>query len=71
MNRSAALEMIRIQEQALEDEEYQLLLQEYRRRSTELARILQSIPDRERDVLEDYLGLAAEMHRKLLEIACK
>ena len=69
MDQSAAARMIQIQEQAMHNTEYRALLAEYRQRSEELARVLETLSNEDRNVIEDYLGLTAEMHRKILEMA--
>lgn len=71
MDRSIALRIAEVQEKAAEDARYLALWEEYRMRSAEMVLLLERLPQLDADVLEDYLGLTEEMHRRLLELACK
>lgn len=62
---------ISVEELARQDNDYRLLLEEYRLRNTQLLSQLETMNDRQRDAVLDYLGLAGEMHRKMLEFACR
>lgn len=71
MDRNTALNMVAIQEAAAQDEDYRKLLEEYRERNVQMLRLLRLLPQKQAEILEDYLGLVAEMHRRLLELACQ
>ena len=71
MDRNTALNMVAIQEAAAQDEDYRKLLEEYRERNVQMLRLLRFLPQKQAEILEDYLGLVAEMHRRLLELACQ
>ena len=60
-----------VYEQAGKDVEYRQLLEEYRVREQQLLEQLEVMNASQRDAVLDYLGLTEEMHRKLLELACK
>ena len=62
---------ITVNERARQDSDYQQLLAEYRVRERQLMEALETMNENQRDAVLDYLGLAGEMHRKLLELACK
>lgn len=67
----AARRMLAVQEQAAGDPEYLALLEEYHGLSGRLLSLLERLPTEDSAVVEDYLGLTGEMHRKLLEFSCK
>lgn len=71
MDRCVALKMADVQEKAAKDPRYLALGKEYRAISAELIALLERLPREDAAILEDYLGLAEEMHRYLLEVACK
>jgi DNA-binding transcriptional regulator YbjK len=60
-----------VYEQAQQDGEYRKLLEECREREPQLLEQLEVMNASQRDAVLDYLGLTEEMHRKLLELACK
>ena len=60
-----------VYEQARQDVEYRKLLEEYRVREAQLFARLETMDPQQRSTVLDYLGLTDEMHRKLLELACK
>jgi hypothetical protein len=63
--------LVDVYEQAGKDVEYRQLLEEYRVREQQLLEQLEVMNASQRDAVLDYLGLTEEMHRKLLELACK
>lgn len=71
MKNDTALKIVQIQEQAMEDAQYRELLSEYRQQSRKMAQVLAALPDSDRSMIEDYLGLIAQMHRSMLEMACQ
>lgn len=71
MKNDTALKIVQIQEQAMEDAQYRELLAEYRQQSRKMAQVLAALPDSDRSMIEDYLGLIAQMHRSMLEMACQ
>lgn len=60
-----------VYEQARQDVEYRKLLEEYRVREAQLFARLETMDPQQRSTVLDYLGLTDEMHRKLMELACK
>lgn len=71
MKKETAQRIFEIQEAAARDEDYRKLLEEYRERNVQMLRLLRNLPREQAEILEDYLGLVAEMHRRLLELACQ
>ena len=71
MKKETAQRIFDIQEAAARDEDYRKLLEEYRERNVQMLRLLRNLPREQAEILEDYLGLVAEMHRRLLELACQ
>lgn len=71
MERKVALRMAAVQEQAAKDPRYLALWEEYRTISAGLLALLERLPGEDAAVVEDYLGVEEEMHRRLLEIACQ
>ena len=65
MKRDVALKIADVQNRAATDRGYLSLWEEYRRISPKLLNLLEA------SVIEDYLGVTAEMHRFLLELACE
>ncbi len=63
--------IIRIQETAAEDPDYLALLDEYRKLGNKFSKFLETLPREDADVIEDYLGIIGELHRRQLIIACK
>ena len=71
MERRTALRVAEVQERAAKCPEYLALWEEYRVVSPRLLGLLEKLPREDADIVEDYLGLTAEMHRYLLEMACE
>ena len=71
MKRDVALKIADVQNRAATDRGYLSLWEEYRRISPKLLNLLEKLPGEEASVIEDYLGVTAEMHRFLLELACE
>ena len=71
MDQTMTERLVDVYEQAGKDVEYRQLLEEYRVREQQLLEQLEVMNASQRDAVLDYLGLAGEMHRKLLELACK
>lgn len=63
--------IIRIQETAAEDPDYLALLEEYRELGSSFLELLESLPRKDAGLIEDYLGIVGELHRRQLIIACK
>ena len=63
--------IIQIQKTAAEDPDYLALLDEYRELGNKFSRLLETLPREDADVIEDYLGIVGELHRRQLIIACK
>ena len=71
MERSVALKIAVIQERAAQDPQYLALWQEYSTICPRLLNLLEQLPPEDACIVEDYLGVAEEMHRYLLERACE
>ena len=71
MDQTIAQRLFAAYEQAGQDPEYQQLLTEHRKLEQRLLAQLDTMDAQQRDAVLDYLGLAGEMHRKLLEFSCK
>ena len=71
MDQTMTERLVDVYEQAGKDVEYRQLLEEYRVREQQLLEQLEVMNASQRDAVLDYLGLTGEMHRKLLELACK
>lgn len=71
MERKTALKIANVQERAAKHPEYLALWEAYRVLSPRLIGLLERLPREDADIVEDYLGLTAEMHRYLLEMACE
>ena len=71
MDQTMTERLVDVYEQAGKDVEYRQLLEEYRVREQQLLEQLEVMNASQRDAVLDYLGLTEEMHRKLLELACK
>ena len=71
MDQTTTARLVAIYEQARKDEAYRQLLEEYRVLEQRLFTQLETMDAQQRGAVLDYLGLAGEMHRKLLELACK
>ena len=71
MDQTMTERLVAVYEQAGKDVEYRQLLEEYRVREQQLLEQLEVMNASQRDAVLDYLGLTEEMHRKLLELACK
>ena len=71
MDQTMTGRLVAVYEQAGKDVEYRQFLEEYRVREQQLLEQLEVMNASQRDAVLDYLGLTGEMHRKLLELACK
>ena len=70
MNQEAARRIFAVQDAALSDEDYKLLLEEHEVLSPQFLQALEEMEPRQRDAVMDYLGLGINMHLRLLEMAC-
>lgn len=71
MDQAAGRKMLKIQQQAVENPDYQRLLEEYRLLDIRFRSAREGMTVQQRDAVDDYMGLCWEMHRFLLELACK
>ena len=71
MDQNITERLLTLYEQAGQDGEYRQLLEQYRVLEQRLLTQLETMDAQQRSAVLDYLGLAGEMHRKLLELACK
>ena len=69
MDQATGAKIIQIQKAALEDAFYKELLLEYKPISQRFVQILREMPPEHREALEDYFGITASMHLRLLEMA--
>ena len=66
-----ALETLQMLQEALQsDEEYQAMKKEYRLRQAQLRKVLEALPEEQRTVILEYIGLCAEMEVRTTEVAC-
>lgn len=66
-----ALEKLQMLQEALQsDEEYQAMKKEYRLRQAQLRKVLEALPEEQRTVILEYIGLCAEMDVRTTEVAC-
>ena len=71
MKQEVALKISQVQSKAATDRAYLSLWEEYKEISPQLLRLLERLPGEDASIIEDYLGLTAEMNRFLLELACE
>ena len=71
MDRATLNKILDIQDHALADPVYQELHAQYTSCSDGFLDLLARLPEPERTVLEDYLGVSAAMHLRLLELAVR
>lgn len=71
MDRKVVNRILKVGELAYQNEEYRLLLEEYRVLDRRLLRALETMTKEQRDAVMDYLGLFGELHRRQLAIACE
>ena len=70
MNPHAVQKLAIIQENALQDDQYQQLLTEYHMINRQFTHMVESFSPEQKDLVLDYIGIIAEMNRRLLELAC-
>ena len=70
MDKAVAEKIFAIQDTAQRDEAYRQLLAEHEVQNQRFLQALESMPQPQREAVEDYLGLVAQMHLRLLELAC-
>lgn len=71
MNQERNLQMIAVQERVMADPEYQALNEEYRKLSGRFDAFLRNLPEEQRNLVMDYLGIVIQMHSKMLIYACE
>ncbi len=71
MNQHTAKKIFEIQQACTQDKVYQGLLQEYASANDRLLECLDTLPPAQQDAVFDHLGLVAQMHLRMLEIACE
>lgn len=71
MNQNDVQKYLQLQEQLMTDDGYGCLLQEYREKNAEFLAVLEGLAPQQRQTIEDYLGVCAELHTKLLLLACE
>ena len=71
MNDITVRRIIALQEMLLQDERYCQLHEEYMQCNSRFAQLLQELTKNQRAAAEDYLGVCAEMHLRMLEVACE
>ena len=69
MNKDIAFKILDIQEKAMEDASYKKLLKELRLYDEKMRSLYGTLSKEQLDVLMGYLGVGAELHLHLLEIA--
>lgn len=63
--------LIQMQERIGEDPQYARLCQEYRERDAAVTAVLEQLPRLQREVIEDYLGLCAQLHTRMVLLCCQ
>lgn len=71
MNQERNLQIIAVQERVIADPEYQALNEEYRKLSGRFDAFLLNLPEEQRNLVMDYLGIVIQMHSKMLILACE
>ena len=71
MDAETARQIMDIQEQALEDAQFQRLLDEYTIYHPRFLALLKTLSQEQQDVIMDFLGVGAAMHLRLLELAVR
>lgn len=70
MQRNALKKLQMLQEALQSDEEYQAMKKEDRLRQAQLRKVLEALPEEQRTVILEYIGLCAEMDVRTTEVAC-
>ncbi len=70
MQRNALKKLQMLQEALQSDEEYQAMKKEYRLRQAQLRKVLEALPEEQKTVILEYIGLCAEMDVRTTEVAC-
>lgn len=71
MDIEIAKRIMDIQDQALEDEQFCGLLDEYAISCPRFLDMLRTLTQEQQDVFLDFLGVSVQMHLRLLELALK
>lgn len=71
MDRKTAARMLDLIKKTSEDPEYHMLMEELLQLDTRMLRLFDDLPAAQAGLIADYIGLLGEMHRKMLEIACR
>lgn len=71
MDHSLSKRIISVQTQLAQDPDYQKLQEELDILDPAMLHLMVILPREQAEVLEDYLGLIAEMHRRMLILACQ
>lgn len=71
MDHSLSRHIIAVQTQLAQDPDYQKLQEELDILNPAMLHLMESLSREQAEVLEDYLGLIAEMHRRTLFLACQ
>lgn len=71
MKKEGVERLILAQEKAVADPEYQALNEEYRKLSGRFDAFLLNLPEEQRNLVMDYLGIVIQMHSKMLILACE
>ena len=71
MNKEIALKILDVQEKVMNNANYKKLLEEFRQYDEKMRSLYATLSKEQLDVLMGYLGVGAELHLYLLEIACR
>lgn len=71
MEQQIVQKLLDIQDRLITDPQYQSLMPEYRQRNTQLLAALETMEPEQKDAVLDFLGIALEMHLRMLELACQ
>lgn len=61
----------KIWDMAQEDPIYRMMLRQLKELDRDFDRVMQNLPDRDRDVVSDFISLCEEMSTRMLEVACE
>ena len=69
MDKNWTLDIIDVQEEALADEQYMQLYEEYAQAEAQLRQLLQELPSQQRAILEQYILTSVPLYHRLMILA--
>ena len=70
MDKAVLNKFLDVYDVALTDPVYLELYREYKRSDRQMVALLERLPPEEQDIVMDHIAATAELHRRLLELAC-